>query len=66
MAEGHDDDEQEPVINRVEDSVVAHSEPVALSPTEWSRRRWTRIVGQKGNGPLDSRLRRTVNRAKFA
>ena len=66
MAKSHDDNEQNSVVDRVQDSIVANSKSVALSPTQWSRGRWTRVLSKKFDGPLDTRLRRVVNRSKFA
>ena len=46
MAKSHDHYEQNAVVDRIKDSIIAHPEAVTLSPTERSRRRRMRILGK--------------------
>ena len=66
MAESHDNDEQDSVVDRIDDSIITYSETVAFSPPERSRGWWTRVLSKKCDGAMDSRLRCTINLAKFA
>ncbi len=66
MAECHDDDEKNSVVDRIDDSIITNSETVAFSPPEWSRGRWTRVLSKKCDGAMNSRLHCTINLSKFA
>lgn len=58
---GHHHNQEDPVINGVNDSVVAHPEPIAGSPTKWSGCRWTWIVSEKGDDTLNAWLNGAVD-----
>ena len=63
MANGHGYDQQHPVINCVENPIVANLESVAIAAAQLSRSRGWRILREECNRSSDSRLRRTINLA---
>jgi hypothetical protein len=66
MTDSDDNDEKNSVIDRVNDSVVANSEPITRPTTKGSRSRRTWILCEKCDRTLNARLYRAINFAKFA
>jgi hypothetical protein len=55
MAQGHDNDQQHVVGNRVDDAVVPHTNAIARPPPKGTRRRGPRVLGQEGDRSLNPR-----------
>jgi hypothetical protein len=55
MDQGHDNDQQYVVGNRVEDSIVAHTNAVARPPPKGTGRRGPRVLGKEGDRSLNPR-----------
>jgi len=66
MTDGNDHDEEYPVINGVNDSVIAYPQPVAGPSSKGPRGRRTRVLRKQRNGALNTRLRGTINLSNFA
>ena len=60
MPNCHHHDEQDPVIDCVDDSVIADPEPIAISSTKLARRRRTRIVSKQSNRTVNAGLYRSI------
>ena len=61
----HNHNQQNVVMNRVKDPVIANSQSEAVSPTKRTRRRRAWIKRQECNGALNSRLNRAIDFPKF-
>lgn len=66
VSDGDHHDEEDPVINGVDNSIVTHSEPKPGMPSKRTGRRRTRIVSEQRNRALDTWLGRSVNLSNFA
>lgn len=54
MPDGHDDDQKDVVLNRVDDAVVTDANAEAGSSPERTCRRWTGILSEERDGTLDA------------
>lgn len=66
MSDGYDDNQKNSVIDGVDDAIVADSKSIAVTTSKRPRSRRAWIFGKKRNCPLNSRLRRTIDPAKFS
>ncbi len=65
MTNGHDNDEQNSVIDGVEDPVIADSESITISSTKLARGGWTGILCKQRDCTMKARLHRSVNLTEF-
>jgi hypothetical protein len=66
MTECDDDNQENSVVNGVKNAIVPYSESITVATSKRARGRRSRIFGEEQNSPLDPRLRRTINLAKFS
>jgi hypothetical protein len=62
---GDDHDEEDTVINGVDDSIVAHPEPISGTPSQRTGRGRTRIVSEQRNSALYAGLDYTIILSKL-
>ena len=65
MANSDDNDQQYSAVDGVNDSVVTNPEAKALTSSQRSRGGRARVLGEKSDSPLNSRLRRSINLAEL-
>jgi hypothetical protein len=61
----HDHNEEDSIVDRVNDPVVAHPQPIAGPSSKWARRWRTWILSEKCDGALNARLHGAVNLANL-
>jgi hypothetical protein len=65
MTNGHDNYEQDSVIDRVDNPVIADPETMGFSSTKLARGGWAWIFCKQRNCTMEARLHRSVNRSQF-
>jgi len=64
--DSHNHNEQHPVIDCVDNPIVANSESVPVAALEWTRSRGSRILREKSYCSLDPGLSREINFSKLS